>query len=590
MSETDERSLREKVVGGYRKGKEKYRSARDGLSSAKQSVAGSGSIAAPFLVGLGVFLADAFFGGFNRTGNYLYIYGIAYSVVGFLTFMSLRGSADTAWLRRHCALLTGVSWLLPLFLSLAAGFLSENAFAAAGFFTADLLAKLMSPYMPLIFVYLVGWPKFLFEHAAAAGGGLGKFANIVHTIAIFLIFLAVLLPFMSALQQSELARQAGVSGYQFDKVSFGDMIGDAWGLLGKTTDSVWQGVTGQVNDSFAAATVRPYTGTVERQQGRLLGVNVKDVRASKPVYNFLQEDGELRVDADSQALWFGTVEARTFAEDMNVSLACLYEYSPRGSREQEQVVVPARPEDISVSFTGDFVDSYPFDCAVPLQGILDAAGEQALYGQFFTTADFSFQTWGYSTVTFMDRSVITELRREGKDPARQLGLNSYVQAKYTPGPVSLGMLDKQPLPFGVDLQEPERNNLPPFGVTLQNTWYGRGEVTQLHELILQVPEPLVLDTTSCSGYEGQVQERLSGFLQDGEVPEGYRWYVFEEVVFEEDQQLKTIRCPLRVQGDSWERLLGADLSARQFTLVARAKYDYMSKTPVPVRLGAERFS
>jgi hypothetical protein len=205
----------------------------------------------------------------------------------------------------------------------------------------------------------------------------------------------------------------------------------------------------------------------------------------------------------------------------------------------------------------------------------------------------------------MDRSVITSYRREGKDPARELGVDSYVRARYTPGPVSLGMLDRQQLPIGVNTQNPDSTFIPAFGVTLENLWSGRGEVTHINTLVFQVPEPLMLLTDECSGYVDDTGRNRpvdirnagsSGNLVfstegvDSEVPPGYTWYEFTDINFSEDERLRTIRCPMTVVDDRYDELMAPDLSVQEFTLVALADYQYRSQTPVSVSLRKERLS
>ncbi len=573
-----EASLNDQEPSRWEKTKDKWNTA----SRVKKESLGEGMVVLPFLLGLTVFFYDIL-SGFPRSGMYLgYFFG-AYAFVGVVTYVFLRQSEDTSWLWKHCAILTGISWLLPLFMSLAAGFLSENLYNLGGFFLSDLLAKLMSPYAPMIMVYIAGWPHYLFDEAVKAGGGLGKVAGFVNGLVIFLIFLAVLLPFVSALQSSEAAQAAGISGYQFEQVGFREMLTDARDLVMDAGRGAVSGVVGGVNETFSGATQRAYTGQVESQQGRPLGVYVRSTEPTKNrFYVHRDEEGVLSLE-DPSVVWWGDLEASTFADEMDVSINCAYPYRSEG--DEKMIMEPARPNEVAVAYTGEFVDSFPFDCTFPLERVLEVTDSQVPQGQFYTVTNFSFETWGYSTLTFMDAAVMDELRREGTNPARAIGIDRMVRSMYTPGPVSLGMLERQPLPMRVDLQNPDRNFLPAFGVTLQNAWHG-GEVDRVHELILQLPEQLLLDTDACTGDSGPVEHRTRGaIVSDDEVPEGFRWYVFSEFSFSDDQQLKTVRCPLRVQGDDWSSLLGADLSPQQFTLVARASYDYSASTRVPVSIG-----
>lgn len=558
---------------------------------AKQKVVGSGSIILPFIVGVLVFFADISLG-FARSGTYLVSFFGAYAVVGLVTYMSLRDTYSSKWLVKHCLMLTLISLLVPYLLSLLAGFLSQQVYSFAGFFLSDLVAKLTSGYAPIIFVYFLGWPKFLFDHAIEAGGGLGKVAGTINFVVIIVVFAAVLLPFMSALSESQAVAGLGVSGYEYEPISLGAMASDSWNVVRNTSSSIYGGVTGEVNNSFAQATQRGYTGQVERQQGQRLGVFIRDVSPAKRLYYVdANEDGSLSVaPGEQEILWYGTMEASTFADEMNVTLGCMYELSSRG--ENDTIIQgSARPSgSIVVRYTGqDFTDVYPFDCTVGVEEILEINSSRPTSGQFYTTADFPFETWGYATLTFMDAQNIIALRRDRQDPAQVVGVDRTVQAVYTPGPLSLGMFDRQPLPLRVDLQSPDSNFLPAFGVTLQNVWAARGEVTSFEQLILQLPEEFELDTEECAGYTGDVEHRTRGALVNNEeVPEGFRWYVFSDIEVSERDNRRTIRCPLQVRGGEWSRLLNPDLSAKQFSFVARASYNYSTRTRVPVSLGVAR--
>lgn len=533
---------------------------------------------------------DAVHNGFARAGASLTAWLVIYSVFGVLLWLSLRGGVDDLSLAKMLVPRVILMVVTPILARLLADTLSS--FISQYIFFASLTAQGIAWWTPLIIMYFWGLPGFATSPLKGSENFLAKIANVVHTVAVLLVILALIVPLGNAIGETSVAQSAGVSEYQYEPLTAGEMLWTFWDVLADSTITVIGGVRSEYNESFSYATQRSYTGQVERQQGRALGVFVRDLRPEKSLYHFdVRENDSLAVGTDRQVLWFGDLEASTFADEMNVSLGCVYEYPVQGSDEREEVIGSVRPNrPLSIRYTGsEFTDVYPFDCSMSMQEILAEAGALATRGQFYTTANFSFETWGYSTVTFMDSQVINEYRREGTDPARELGIESTVQSVYTPGPLSLGMLDRQRLPFRVDLQQPDSNYLPAFGVTLQNRWQAQGEVTSFKELVLQVPEVFELDTADCAGYEGAVDHRTRGAqLGELEVPDGFRWYVFEDINMSADVSQKTIRCPLRVRGGEWGRLLGADLSPQQFTLVARASYDFETRTRAPVSLTVSR--
>ena len=528
--------------------------------------------------------------GFLRAGGSLTAWLVIYSLFGIFLWLTLRSEVDDSSLAKMLIPRVILMVVTPLVARVLADWFSS--FISQYFFFASLSAQGIAWWTPLIVMYFFGLPGFATGPLKGSEKVLAKIANFIHAVAVILVILAFIVPLGNAIGETAAAQSAGISEYQYEPLSLWEMILAFWSVIADGTSTVWGGIRSEYNESFTQATQRSYVGQVERQQGRPLGVFIRDLRPERSLYHFEPgENGSLGLGTDRQVLWFGNLEASTFADEMNVSLGCVYEYPIQGSDERREVRGSARPDrPLSIRFTGaEFTDVYPFDCSVDMQEMLAAAGPLATRGQFFTTANFSFETWGYSTVTFMDSEVINEYRREGTDPARELGIASTVQSVYTPGPLSLGMLDRQRLPFRVDLQRPDSNYLPAFGVTLQNRWQAQGKVTSFKELVLQVPEVFELDTADCAGYDGAVEHRTRGArVGEYDVPDGFRWYVFNDINMSPDVSQKTIRCPLLVRGDEWGRLLGADLSPQQFTLVARASYDFETRTRVPVSLTVSR--
>jgi hypothetical protein len=566
----------------------------DTISSAAGKIS-SGAESAILFLGLFVFLADIFVGNaFDRSSGQMVIWLILYLFVAVIVYATYSKRVDQTDLLRECFMRSLISWGIPVVIVLV----STQVLPRIPSVYAAVLGNYLGVWAMILLVYTFGWPRLIMNSVAQGNGAFATIARWLNNLTFIAIMLFIILALFGALNAGGLMDRAGVNSVEYEQVSVGKIFTDAFGFFGNVATTSWGFATGKINDTSSLfnnqlddATQASYTGTVERQQGQLLGVRIKDSQGLQPVYTFLEVDKEIKLDADKQAVWFGTVEARTFAENLEIDLRCEY-MSSNGSTIDS---VPARPQELTVYYTGEFADTYPFECAMPMDSLLKATNQMKdRSGRFMTVSEFDFQTWGYATMSFMDRDVITAMRQQGKNPATELGIDRYIQAKYTPGPVSLGMLENQQLPIGVTPGDPERTFIPAFGVTIRNVWVGRGDVQHLDQLVLQVPEPLILETDSCTGNVDSKGNTVTPVIRTdsfvGEVPQGYTWYEFNDLAFSKDQQLKTVRCPLRVNGDNYADLLGPDLSAKQFTLVALANYTYESQTPVPIRLGVERIS
>ncbi|MFT4250543.1 MAG: hypothetical protein ACMXYD_04225 [Candidatus Woesearchaeota archaeon] len=552
--------------------------------------------------GLVLFFADFLFFGppFNRLGSAAYLWFFLYAIYAVLVFLVFYSKVDPVNLRKVCIEKTIISWGVPFVLSFLIPIVDQSSYVVLG----ALGEYIATHWFPALIIFFFGWPNLWFKELGEGKGFVAGFFRTARLVLALFVFFYLLIAVMGAAETIFGFQQAEANQYAYQEVSVGEVFSQAGGFVKRVwgdgvglATGAFNGTSSLFGDRLDEATARHYTGTVEQQQGQQLGVSVREQRSIRPTFYFGQDESrEVFVqNADQSALWFGVVEARTFAEDMPIELSCVYEVPARRGEQVISVPGVARPSSLRVTYTGGtFADRYPFDCTVSLQDILDQTSDQnRLSGQFFTRTTFDFQTWGYSTISFMDRDVITALRRENRNPAHELGIDPVVQAKFTPGPISLGMMDRQQLPLAVSVDDPASSFIPAFGVTLSNSWHTLGEVKQLHQLVLQVPDPLLLDVSSCRGNVDRDGNSIapasqSGFL-DG-VPDGYTAYVFSGIAFSPEDQLRTIRCDLSVRNDDVSLLLGPDLSPQQFTLVALAEYTYETSTPAPVSLGVERLS
>ncbi len=519
--------------------------------------------------------------GFDRIGNIMFPL-LLYGIFAILVFaFSYDHSKDNRPLLRLVLIKTILVLGIPYALQLVASG-AYSALISHSVFGAVFLSLISHMYASLIVVYLFGWVQYLLSEFAAAGGTLGHIADIVNKICLVLILFAIFIPLFSALEQERAASATPMSPI-YEPVSFSTLLGDAWALLLRTWEMVRTGASERA-ETVMNATLPRHHGVVENSQGQLLGVRVIENRALQSVYEIHVDENNVPLpNQEGSIIWTGMIESRTFSDVMDISLSCVYESG------DFSISVPARPDTMSVFFTGSQAERFPYDCSIPLSLIAD---NYDFSGRFSTVVSFDFPTWGHATMVFADRTQLTSLRQQNRDVASFYGIDSFVTARYTPGPVSLGMFERISLPIGIDIDSPERNVLPAFGVTISNVWAGQGKISSLHSLIFQVPEPFMLDVDSCLGIDSHQRPHIhqAGLFENEEIPDGYRWYVFSSIEFPQQTQLRTIRCPLRVQNNNFANLLGPDLSARQATFVAMADYRYESRIIVPIQVRRVRYS
>ena len=352
-------------------------------------------------------------------------------------------------------------------------------------------------YFAPIMIFMLGFP-FWTLMTAGRMPYLGVLFRIVsYTIVILLVLLA-LLPVGNTLRGY--ASTGG--GVVVDNLpTMREMVSDTWSLLHNWSDRTVGVATGRID----TVTEQFYVGQVEQSQGRPLGVRFAAITPTMQSFNYVRETsedgvvGDIVLGTDKQVTWFGDLRARTLGYEpqwrMNINLYCEYLHDVKGV---DNASLPASHARVSVFYSGDHDDVFSFFCSIPMGSEVDAqnhipySSREGRSGRFQTRAHFTFWTWGFTTMTFMERDLGLALRREGRDPATFLGIAPTGRALYTPGPVMLGMeIARQPMLITTVRSDADSNYLPAFGITISNGWASQsGNVPRVHELILQVPEPL----------------------------------------------------------------------------------------------------
>ncbi|MFW6449476.1 MAG: transglycosylase SLT domain-containing protein [Nanoarchaeota archaeon] len=394
---------------------------------------------------------------------------------------------------------------------------------------------------------------------------------------------------------------------------------DLWKDFCERSKGFWVDAGGAVKDSlknFAdgigkqmdVASGGYYTGMVDRNSDKDLGVYIERVQPTAPSFHY-----------GSEVSVFGDVHVKSLTDSVLLNLSCYYGgKNSDGDFRESQRAPEVYPREAKRYYN---LENEQVDCIFPNM----PKGSQRVT----VTAEFNFETMAYQKTYFMERSRMRALVGAGKDPLDEYGIDDKdPQAKYTNGPVMIGMdVSNQPTPVTDDYSSQTS-----LGITLESNTGWEGRIKQLNELVIQVPNATSLDMESCNkdfreasdaeeevieGYKKyrstqfkDCQEELglndNQFDEDGEPEEkeeedfnnclseaaereseGYKTYYLEideenKRDFKNIDRYKTFSC--RVNIDNEEKLLGGrPLSTEYFRAKARYDYEIDKETRVEVK-------
>ena len=547
---------------------------------------------------IGLFLYDIFVLGLARNATTMSILFSLYGFVGGLMFPRLQRVYDNKTALRKIFGYTAVAVFLPYALQLFAnvlvnrigtGFLGTVALELFGYINPD-AGRL--PWFAVAVLYFASWPNFLVNALRQSNSGALKLIfQIINALAwgaiLFHLMWVVFAVFaVTPIAAMETPQYEPPTGQDVIDLFFGRPIDAARGIIDQRRNDT--------QDFLNRTLPERYTGTVERQQGAELGVRVAELRSVLPYYTYEvtgQAPNLSVTPLDRSIEWQGVIRARTLASDIDLSLNCVY-VRPTSSGNDTPILGSARPPRLTIRSSGDFMEQFSFDCAIPLAAI-PYTEQNFQSGAFEVRTNFSFETWGFTTLHFMDHEQVRSLRASGQEPSSYLGIRPLSQAVYTPGPVRLGM-PQVSLPISVHIRDEFPAVIPPMGVTLENAWEGLGAVRNVSHVIMQIPLPfeLVTGDDQCSGTTEQpivlapetpVPFEFAAQGQEVVTP-GYRWYIFTDIPVPVRGAFTTVRCPMRIDSELSEFLLNPDLSSRQFTFVTQVRYEYETRQRAPIQI------
>jgi hypothetical protein len=338
-------------------------------------------------------------------------------------------------------------------------------------------------------------------------------------------------------------------------------------------------------NGIANATQVYYTGTVDQSQGEPIGVFITEMKPMAIKFDVPMGE-DVIVDA--------TMRARTVGEPITITNACFLNYTDASSSilsaQRAAVAGEVYPPKITIERTGEAQEKYPLQCVIPNDGLKALPANRITTGYTTFSSTFNFETWGYAQYGFMDNDLKLAFRDNGQNPATEMGVPMTVQAKYTPGPVMIGMpSDSQPLSFtmATSTESDPNNYLPAFGATFSSAWAGKGTIKEFNHVKFYVPKPFSLNLAKCTPRSDQFQVLKEA--QPWRENEVYSVYYINnpksmKIGTGMDYPFITIRCPMEVDmNDRMHPVLGPS-GAGKFTFFVQANYTYTLESRTPVTL------
>jgi hypothetical protein len=286
-----------------------------------------------------------------------------------------------------------------------------------------------------------------------------------------------------------------------------------------------------------------YTGEIDSNAQKELGVFIKDIELAQPDYYY-----------DEPISIWGTLVVKTLENPITVQTECISELN----RDEEYRADKIHPE----SFTAVQFDSRPIDCVFNKYSFRPGS-----YSMTIKTT-FDFQTYAYQKKYFINKDRANSLLRQKIDPLTNYGINDpQPSAIYTAGPLMVGMSTENSL-IKIDTEDSEEE-IVYVGITLSNMW--EGTINEINRLVITVPEYMALVDGECSGRE---------FEQLADNSKGISYMLKDPI--KDITDYKTIRCPLKITSKTG--ILGqAPLAIRYIKIETNYSYTIKKGKSITVR-------
>lgn len=247
-------------------------------------------------------------------------------------------------------------------------------------------------------------------------------------------------------------------------------------------DKLWNGITKWKNQSDQMISGDYYTGQVEQAQTEKLGVFLEDIKASDQ--NFLINES-VEVWAKMKAY-----KLKDMNEAITINVTC---YATKGQKTINGTISP-KP-----TFSIDSYEEEFLTCKFPDKTLSNESG----YYTVTFNATFNFNTQSYLRTYYMEKERKRTLVSQGINILSQYGItDTNPVAKYTNGPVMMGMETTSSLPIGVPTETNSDQNYEfssYIGITFDNSW--KGTIKKINWLTITLPEGLAFEEGTCEAFQ-----------------------------------------------------------------------------------------
>ncbi len=328
-----------------------------------------------------------------------------------------------------------------------------------------------------------------------------------------------------------------------------------------------------------------FVGQVDKNQGPPLGVYHANGKALLDKF---------RVDLGDSVSTTTELRTRTLSEtESYIDTKCTFQTQDLSSfRTKRMLTSPGEvtPRFTVLTYSGEVQDVSTVECTVKNSELIkNGYPSSTITGDITMNSTFNFSTSGYVTYAFMDRTLFESLRQSNKNPATEMGLPGGRQiAKYTPGPVSIGMpAESLPIPYD-DIRAP---SIPPLGLTFSSTQTNRGGIQKFNSVEVFVPRQFEIDKDKCSpaGEVDPVTKVSTGVKVDETTTDvmgpAYQGYSITNILNDNRDygQFITIRCAMRIRDGMKNNVLGPT-GTSIYTILVQANYTFSVDSKVPVTL------
>jgi hypothetical protein len=307
--------------------------------------------------------------------------------------------------------------------------------------------------------------------------------------------------------------------------------------------SVGGNYTKLYNDSLG----QYYTGEVE-QNKELTGVFIDQLRTMGTYFE------------GTPVELFAVIKMRSFVDEINMTTSCIAQ-----NAQNRSIVILGRtnPEKVTNIFRDDYIG---VSCIFDGENSLPKGRYDVLF-----SSEFNFETWAYSTLTFMDRQFLTSLYAQGVDVRTRYNIQPRIRTIYTNGPIMLGMNEGMEMPIALSTN-PDHTNRLYLGLTLDDRLQvgTRGEVRTVNKFQLRLPAEFKITNETCMLPPGTT---MTTERESEELVPGYLVHTFDAT--KNPGKYLSISCNAEITPSNAGILLSDPSGIQAITIAGTAKYDYV---------------